>query len=152
MVKTKTNLNSQYRDTDFVEVIAIGDNENMVALDKDDIIHWEVLKIKTGENPLEWEKVEPHNREILNAILKLGKKSPDKIRLFLGARKVKIAGTVKIRRMWGDALKSGAFEKIAMVGLSVYTRMAARLIMAYAKVKFVKFFNSRERALKWLRE
>lgn len=146
MVNRKSSTKNTKPTEEIVEEIKFQGKSNRVYLDKNNIIHWEVLW--QPEDPLQ---INRESQEVLDAIFKLAKKSSRKARVFMDFRKVIIAGTSKSRRLLGDALKTGVFERVAVLGMSVFVRIAAKFVVAYAGVKFVKFFNSKKEALKWLK-
>lgn len=149
MENKKSNFKNLISPKEIIEEISLREESSRVYLDKNGIIHWVILFQEKNPDPQEEER---HTRETLDAIFKLAKKSPKKTRILMDFRKVNTAGTAKTRRMLGDALKSGIFGKVAALGMSVFVQIAAKFVMAYAKVKFVKFFNNKKKALQWLKK
>ena len=147
MVNRKSSTENTKLTEEIMEEIKLQGKGNRVYLDKNNIIHWEVLW--QAEDPLQ---IDRESQEVLDAIFKLAKKSSRKARVFMDFRKVIITGTSKFRRLLGDALKTGAFEKVAVLGMSVFVRIAAKFVTSYAEVKFVKFFSGKKEALKWLKK
>ena len=118
--------------------------KSKVYLDKDDIIHWDVRL----EEPPGQEKA---MQEIMDEILELAREVSGKARIIIDFQKASNP-TSKTRRIVSDTLKTGPFGKVAIWGTSVFTKTVAKFIIAFTGVGFVKFFESKEKALKWLKE
>lgn len=56
------------------------------------------------------------------------------------------------RKMMTEAVKILSGGKIAMIGVPLIAKVAAKFILVSAGYKNVKFFSNEEEALKWLKE
>lgn len=149
MKNKKASTKNAKSTEEIVEEVRLQGKDNRVYLDKNGIIHWEVI----SQEDLDPLKIERDIQEVLKAIFKLAKKSSSgKAKVFMDFHRVVSAGTAKSRRMLSDALKTGIFEKIAALGMSALVQTAAKFVITYAGIKSVKFFKSKEQALEWLKE
>lgn len=118
--------------------------KSKVYLDKDGIIHWDARI----EEPSGQEKA---MQEIMDEVLELAREVSGKAKVIIDFREAS-KPTSKTRRIVSDTLKTGPFEKVAIWGTSIFTKTVAKFIIAFIGVDFVKFFESKEKALKWLKE
>lgn len=116
--------------------------KSRVFLDKDNIIHWDV----EPEKPPEQEKA---MQAIINKVIELAEETPGKAKVIVDFRRA-ARPTPKTRKIITNTLKAGFFKKIAIWGTSIFIKTITEFIISASGVKFVKFFDTEKKAIKWL--
>jgi UDP-N-acetylmuramyl pentapeptide synthase len=83
--------------------------------------------------------------------LKLAGSKPGKVLVLNDLREAGSA-SAGARKIYTQLMKNEKFEKGAFVGMKVLTRVIVSFITKFSGVNNVKYFETEEEAIKWLKE
>jgi len=94
-------------------------------------------------------------KEFVGELLKLLNSTEGRGRVLINGKKGGVTISARLRKIYIEFGKKAKAEKIAIFGLNTLQRVVAAFIMkaiGKSNIKKIKFFSTKEEALKWLKE
>lgn len=85
------------------------------------------------------------------ATFKFEKKTKGKANILIDLNEAK-EQSPEARKMWSELCKQKRTGKVALFGMHPVARVLVSFVVGVSKNKNLRFFNSREKAIKWLKE
>jgi hypothetical protein len=115
---------------------------SQVYLDQEGIIHVESIGLQTEDEAL----------KVRKKVMELGKKVPGKVRILNNLTRMSKA-TARSRKTTAESIKLPEIGKVASFGGSTFARVVASFVIKATGMEHkVKYFETEEEALKWLKK